>query len=174
MSNVAHRAAILKRRRLAVCEFCRTYEQVYGDTQILMLDDATTAIVVWSGLILTLPVERPLVDPMVDIAMVLRFTLLADGHEQHVHLAFVQDDVAGVPVTRVELVAKECWNLLASERLTVSMISILFVLAMEISLQGRGLTQCARRYDRVSSLIAAGAGRGGVPSGRFSYAHQMR
>lgn len=51
-----------------------------GDILSLMLNDAASAIVTWPGLFLTLPMEGMVINPVIYVAMIFRFSLLVDSH----------------------------------------------------------------------------------------------
>ena len=59
------------------CQFGFTHKQVNRNIPLLMLDDRSTALIVGSSLLLTLPVKRSLIDPMIDIAVILQIAVVA-------------------------------------------------------------------------------------------------
>ncbi len=105
--NVTDCAAILEWCRLPACQLGFAHKHVHGNSLLLVLDDRSPALIIGSRLILTLPVKRSLIDPMIDIAVILGLPLFADRYEQHMYLPFVQNDMASMPIPRIELLPEQ-------------------------------------------------------------------
>lgn len=76
----------------------------------LVLNDAASAIVTWTGLFLTLPMEGMVIDPVIDVTMIFRFSLFVDSHKKHVNLSILEHNVAGIPVPGIKFCTKEWRN----------------------------------------------------------------
>lgn len=81
-----------------------------GNITPLMLNYAAAAVVIWPGLILTLPMEGMAIDPVIDVAMIFRFSLFVDSHQKHVNLSILEHNVAGIPVPGIKFCTKERRN----------------------------------------------------------------
>ena len=85
MALVANRALIDKWRCFSFEQLVCPNKQVDGDTQLRMLDNFLPSFTDWCGGILALPMKISVVDPVVQVALVLRLALFVQCHKQYMH-----------------------------------------------------------------------------------------
>lgn len=106
MAHVTRYPVVDEGRRLPASQFVVAHEEVNCDAALCVLDEFAAALALRRCGVLTLPVESVLVDPVVEITVILRLALLVERHQQHVGVVLLEHNMAAIPDARIEAFAE--------------------------------------------------------------------
>lgn len=109
MASVFDRPVVGEWRPFSVFELRCPCKKMDGDTALDVLDDVESLLATWRRRILTLPVERVVVDPMIQIAMINRLALLVDRYKKDDGSFIIERDVSDVPASLVKDFSEKSW-----------------------------------------------------------------
>ena len=86
MALIAYLSLIDERCAFAVFQFGFAHKQVNRNAAFLVLDNIFSFLAGWRSRVLALPVKCPVIDPVVQVAMVFSFALLIDRNQKHYYV----------------------------------------------------------------------------------------
>ena len=90
MGSVIGSPLVCKGCRLTAAQLLAANEKVDVDASRAMVNDFLTSLVVRTGRVLALPMERVLVNPVVDVPMFVGLPSFAERDEEYVRLLLIQ------------------------------------------------------------------------------------